>query len=108
MRWLAHFFGFAAGDGNGTAYLFWSGIGSDLAYVTVFAALLAAYRRHNCQMRHCWRLGRHEFTDPADQVSRNLCWRHHPDVKTRQLTAGRLADIQKRRHLYLGSKPGKG
>ncbi len=108
MHWLAHFFGFAPGDGNGAPYLFWSGAGSDLAYLTVLAAVLGAYRKHNCQMRRCWRLGRHEFTDPADRVTRNLCWRHHPDVKARQLTAARIAAIQQRRHLYFGQRPGKG
>ena len=108
MHWLAHFFGVAQGDGNSSAYLWWSGPGSDLAYLTVFAAALGAYRRLNCQMHRCWRIGRHEFTDPANGVARNLCWKHHPDVKARQLTAGRIAEIQRRRHLYFGKQPGKG
>ena len=93
---------------TGPWYAFWSGAGSDLAYLSVFAGFAAAYRKHNCQVKRCPRLGRHVFTDPADGVARSLCWRHHPDVKHRQLTRARVAEIQRRRHLYLGDKPGKG
>ena len=107
-HWLAHFFGVASGDSNSPAYLFWSGAGSDLAYLSVLAAAIGVYRKHNCQMRRCWRIGRHEFTDPDGGVTRAVCWRHHPDVKHKQLTAGRISEIQKRRHLYLGKQPGKG
>lgn len=107
-HWLQHFFGVYPGDSNSTGYLFWSGSGSDLAYLSFLAAALALYRRHNCRVRWCWRIGRHEFTDPADGVMRLLCWRHHPDVKHKNLTAGRIGEIQKRRHLYLGKQPGKG
>ena len=108
LHWLQVLFGFANGDGNSPQYLFWSGAGSDLAYLSFAAAAIGVYRKHNCRMRWCWRLGRHEFTDPADQVTRSLCWRHHPDVKHKQLTAGRVAEIQRKRHLYLGKQPGKG
>ena len=100
MHWLAHFFGVANGDSNSPAYLFWSGIGSDLAYLTFFAAAVGMYRKHNCQMRWCWRLGRHAYTDPHG-VTRPLCWRHHPGVTHRNLTRERL-------HLYLGQRPGRG
>ena len=100
MGWLQHVFGFGNGDGNSAYYLFWSGAGSDLAYLSVFAAALGMYRKNNCRMRWCWRLGRHEYTDPH-HVTRLLCWRHHPGVTHKQLTRERL-------HLYLGDKPGKG
>lgn len=100
MHWLAHFFGVANGDGNSSAYLWWSGPGSDLAYLTVLAGFIAAYRKHNCQVKRCPRIGRHEFTDDAG-VKRTLCWKHHPAVESRQLTRERL-------HLYLGQRPGRG
>ena len=100
MHWLQHAFGFGAGDGNSAEYLFWSGAGSDLAYLSFLAAGITVYRKHNCRMRWCWRLGRHEYKDP-DGVARALCWRHHPDVRFKNLTRARL-------HLYLGGKPGKG
>ena len=100
MHWLAHFFGVAQGDSNSSAYLWWSGVGSDLAYLSFLIAGVTLYRRHNCRMRWCWRLGRHEYTDP-DGVVRVLCWKHHPDVKYKNLTRERL-------HLYLGKKPGRG
>ena len=106
--WLQHFFGFANGDGNGSHYLFWSGAGSDLAYLSFLAAGITVYRKHNCRWHWCWRVGRHEFTDPKDGVTRMLCWRHHPDVRHKHLTASRIAEIQHRRHMYLGERPGKG
>lgn len=94
-------FGFRNGDGNSPAYLFWSGAGSDLAYLSFLYAGFILYRRHNCQVKFCWRIGKHEFTEPVTGIKRLLCWRHHPDVDHRQLTRERL-------HMYLGKQPGKG
>ena len=59
------------------------------------------YRRHNCRLIRCFRIGRYEFTEPDTGVKRVLCWKHHPDVDRKQLTRERL-------HLYLGDRPGKG
>ena len=108
LHWFQHIFGFYNGGGNSPQYLFWSGAGSDLAYLTFLGGAVAIYRKHNCQMKGCLRIGRHEFQDPKDSVKRNLCWRHHPDIASRQLTKSRIAAIQERRHLYFGDKPGRG
>ena len=108
MHWLEHFFGFDAGQGNGAHYLFWSGAGSDLAYLTFLAAPFVYYRKVNCKQQGCPRIGHYEFTNPDTGVTRMLCWKHHPDVHAKRLTRERVAEIQKRRHLYLGDKPGKG
>lgn len=94
-------FGFRNGDGNSPAYLFWSGAGSDLGELAIVVGLVSIYRRHNCQLKGCWRIGRHEYTEPDTGVKRLMCWRHHPNVAHRQLTRERL-------HLYLGKRPGKG
>lgn len=88
-------------DSASMAYNFWSGFGGDLALVAAVGAYpLAAYRRHNCQVKGCWRIGRHGFTDDSG-TERLLCHVHHPGVKQRQLTREQL-------HLYLGKHPGKG
>ena len=80
---------------------FWSGFGGDLALVAAIGAYpLAAYRRHNCQVKGCWRIGRHGFTD-EDGTERLLCHVHHPGVRQRQLTREQL-------HLYVGKRPGRG
>jgi hypothetical protein len=102
------FFGFYNGGGNGSHYLFWSGAGSDLAYLSFLAAGITLYRRHNCQKAWCPRIGKFDFTDPKDGVSRKLCWLHHPDVKHKTLHSEHIRQIQHRQHLYLGKKPGRG
>ena len=94
-------FGFQPGDGNSESYLFWSGAGSDLAYLSFLSAAIVRYRKHNCHVKRCWRMGRHEFTEPDTEIKRKLCWKHHPSVDRRQMTRAKL-------HLYLGDKPGKG
>lgn len=87
---------------SGLWYGFWSGFGGDLALIgAVIIWPWAHLKRHNCQVKRCWRIGRHEFTHPDEQVTRQLCWRHHPDVEHKQLTRERL-------HLYVGKRPGRG
>jgi hypothetical protein len=85
---------------------FWSGFGGD---ITIFAAILAwpwiQFKRHNCQVRRCWRIGRHEYRDPDEGVTRLLCWRHHPHVEHKQLT---VRHLREQHHLYLGKQPGRG
>ena len=64
-HWLLHFFGLDSA--SGPAYLLWSGALSDLGEVVLIGAVYA------CQVRRCWRLGRH--TTAARHV---VCGRHSP------------------------------
>lgn len=81
---------------------FWSGFGGDLTLIfAVVAYPFITWKRHSCQLKGCWRIGRHSFTDPDDHVIRLLCARHHPSVRHKQLTRERLG-------LYLGERPGHG
>lgn len=61
MSWLLHWLAVHTGTVNeaGPYYGFWSGFGSDLGEVTLIAAVLGGYRKHNCHQRRCWRIGRH-------------------------------------------------
>jgi hypothetical protein len=98
--WVLHVSG--SDNVSGKWYGFWSGFGGDLGIIGALAAVpWMQYKRHNCQVKGCWRIGRHEFTDPDEHVTRLLCWRHHPSVRRRQLTRERL-------HLYVGKRPGPG
>lgn len=106
--WAQAFFGFQNNGGNGSHYLFWSGAGSDLAYLSVAVGALTFYRKNNCKRAWCWRIGHHEFSDPSDGVSRLLCWKHHPDVKWKALRREQIEAIQRKRHLFLGDRPGPG
>lgn len=112
LNWAQGAFGFRRGDGNSESYLFWSGIGSDLAYLSIVGGAVIYYRKENCKRSWCPFLGHYEFKNPETGIVRKLCWLHHPDVHTRTLSAGHLARIKKLQEehpiLYLGDKPGKG
>ena len=72
LNWLNSFFGLD--DGQGEHYLFWSGLGSDISEVAVLGAVYAIWRRHNCAVKGCWRVG-HRQVPGTDHV---VCRRHHP------------------------------
>jgi hypothetical protein len=94
-------------DVSGPWYAFWSGFGGDVAILaSILAAPVLLYRKHNCGVRWCWRIARHEFTDPDTHMTHQLCRRHHPEHPgSKPVTA---AHIQEQYHLYLGKKPGRG
>jgi hypothetical protein len=92
MHWTEHWLGLDSASGD--PYLFWSGIGSDLAYLGIFWALL---RRYNCHQPRCPRLGRF----PVEGTQWKACRHHHPAPPQRD-------DIRKRYHLYAGERPGRG
>ena len=70
---LGHFFGLD--NGGGANYLFWSGVGSDFTEVALIGAAYTVWRRHNCGVRGCWRIGR-RVVPGTDHVA---CNRHHPN-----------------------------
>lgn len=80
MLWLAHFLGFD--DSGGGWYLWWSGFGSDLGELAIVGGLIGLMRKHQCEVHHCWRLGRHTTAG-----QHHVCRRHHPDG---HLTAERV------------------
>ena len=104
LHWL--WFHLGLSNGNSSWYLFPSGWGGDLAIVaSVLAAPVLLYRKHNCGVRWCWRLARHEFTDPAGGITHQLCRKHHPGHPGKPVTAAHIRDQY---HLYLGRQRGKG
>jgi hypothetical protein len=70
---------------------------SGIASLGVLSSIIVAYRKFYCAKKHCWRMGHHAFTDPKDGVTRKLCWKHHPDVVTRQLDGHGINRIHNRR-----------
>ena len=71
---ILNFFGVINEGGKG--YGFWSGVGSDIGEVALIGAVIAAYRRHNCHVRRCWRLQRH----PVEGTPWIVCRKHHPTI----------------------------
>lgn len=71
-HWFLHVLGLD--NASGAAYLAWSGVGSDVGEVAIVGGLIAMIRRHNCEIKGCWRLGRHKTA-----AGHAVCRRHHPD-----------------------------
>lgn len=92
QHWLAYMTGSLNTSGAPPNYNFFSGFGSDLGELTLLGGLIAVYRRHNCEVRKCWRLGRHQTA-----AQHHVCRRHHPDD---HLTAG---DIHAAHHAVKGA-----
>jgi hypothetical protein len=74
---LSHFFGLD--NASGAHYLFWSGIGSDISEIAILGAVIGIYRRHNCHIKGCARIGKHA----VDGTPYVVCAKHHPDVPDR-------------------------
>lgn len=72
MNWLLHVLG--VDNVAGRAYAWWSGAGSDIGEIALIGAVLGLFRRHNCEVKWCPRLGRH-----LTAAGHRLCRRHHPD-----------------------------
>jgi len=72
QHWLAIHTG--ADNEAGSYYGFLSGTGSDISELAIIAGLVTVVRRHNCEVKRCWRLGRH-----GTAAGHNVCRRHHPD-----------------------------
>ena len=68
---------------TGEGYAFFSGIGSDLTELLVLGGLIALYRKHNCNVKGCWRIQWREYVD-ADGVKHQWCRHHHPDKPVRR------------------------
>lgn len=80
MNLLLHILGID--DVSGRWYAFWSGFAGDIGLIGAAYALL---RKHNCHVKHCVRVGRHQIAG-TDWV---VCRRHHPD------DAPTAADVQR-------------
>lgn len=80
MNWLLHFIGVRPTSGSG-AYSFWSGFGSDIGEATIVVAVLGVVRHHNCHVKGCARLGKHEYE--MDGAKYKLCRRHHPAIESK-------------------------
>ena len=60
------------GNPSGAYYAFWSGIEGDLTQLFILGGVLLLYRRHNCQVKGCYRIGRH----PVEGTPYKTCHKH--------------------------------
>lgn len=77
MHWIVAFDHWIFHPLLGRGYQFWSGIGSDIAEVTLIFGVYAFLRKNNCHTKGCWRIGRH----PVEGTGYVVCRKHHPDPK---------------------------
>jgi hypothetical protein len=82
QHWLSIHTGSLNTPGAPPNYNFWSGFGSDLGEVTLLAAVLGMYHRHNCHAKRCWRIGKHVVDGTP------WCSKHHQAARD-PATAGR-------------------
>lgn len=82
MSWLLHFSG--VDNGSGRWYLWWSGFGANFQEYALIGAVVLLYRRHNCHVHRCWRVGRY----PVEGTGYVVCRAHHPEGP---VTAGQVA-----------------
>jgi hypothetical protein len=92
MHW-SQFPGLWFWNPGGKFYIFVSGIGGDLAYLSVLGL---AWRKLNCHSKGCWRIGTHEYE--MDGVVHRLCRHCHPG-----LTGKRFTRLEFQRHHERGS-----
>jgi len=71
--WILHVTG--VDNVSGPWYGFWSGFGSDLGEIAIVGGLISIYRRHNCHVKGCWRIGKYSVEGTGYVV----CRHHHPD-----------------------------
>lgn len=87
LHWIDHIIGADYGlpYGHFGFYNVESGSGSDVGELAIVGGLIAMIRRHTCEVKGCWRLGRHKTA-----AGHAVCRHHHPDG---HLTAERVAEL---------------
>src|SRR5262249_39823038 len=70
---------------------------SGILGLTFLGLLYNHWRKNNCEVHGCWRIGRHTTAaGPKD------CQPHNPEGRVTAQT------VRERHHLYLGQRPGRG
>lgn len=91
FHWFLHLTG--SDNTSGVWYGFWSGFGSDLME---FTALGMLWRKLNCHVDGCHRIGLHH----VDGTPYVTCRKHHPSVEDK-ITGERIAYAH---HKYMKDK----
>lgn len=65
-------------DGTSPMYQLWSGFVPALAILSLVGGLWSHYKRINCHVHGCWRIGRY------DVEGFKVCHAHHPDEQVKR------------------------
>jgi len=76
-------------------YDFWSGFGADLGQIALVGAGVGLYRKHNCHVKGCWRIGKQPLEH--DGATWMVCHRHHPAEQLTPATMKSLAEQKRAR-----------
>jgi hypothetical protein len=56
-------------------YNLWSGLGADIGQLVLLGGAIGLYRKHNCHVKGCWRIGKQQVVGTSWVV----CHKHHPE-----------------------------
>lgn len=65
-------------QGTSVMYQVWSGFIPSITVITVFGTLGGVWRRMNCHVEKCWRIGRYKIDGMC------VCHVHHPNPEIRK------------------------
>lgn len=77
---------------SGVWYGFWSGFGSDLGEVAIIGAGIGIFRKHNCHVQGCWRIGKH----PVEGTPYIVCRKHHPGISQEKVSFSTVKQAHKK------------
>ena len=86
---------------SGPAYGWWSGAGSDIGELAIIGAVIGTWRRVNCHVKGCPRIGRH----PAAGGQFVTCRRHSPDPDVRAGLKSHHIHAAHQRHMERLNRP---
>jgi hypothetical protein len=89
-HWLLHVLG--VDNVSGPWYGWWSGAGSDIAELGILTGLYANYKKHNCHVKWCPRVGHFPFEHETHVE--NYCRKHHPVVPDKPITSKQAKQLQ--------------
>jgi hypothetical protein len=80
-------------SGSSRSYQFWSGFGANFGEIAVIGGLVTLVRHHNCHVKGCWRLGKHE----VDGTPYKVCAIHHPTIPAGEVTEAHIKEAHDKR-----------
>ncbi len=79
-------------NGGSHQYNFWSGFGSDISELLILGGIIQLYRKHNCHVKGCWRVGKY----PVEGTPYIVCKKHHPATPSGDITMAHIKFLHRK------------